>query len=199
MELINTELYRWLILPLAIFAARVVTETIGTLRIMFLARGNRVAAPLLGFFEVLLWIIVIGEIMQNLNNPMCYVAYAAGFAVGSYVGMMIETHLALGIVLVNVITRKNTDKLQESLRDNSYGFTKLDGQDIDGVENIFFIIVKRKELDNVIKIIKEFNPCAFFSIEDVRGLNEGKYPLKCTKKERHYIPHFIRRRFTRHG
>ncbi len=181
---LDSNLYQWLILPLSIFLARIVTETMGTLRIMFLARGNRFAAPLLGFFEVLLWIVIIGQVMQNLENFLCYIAYAGGFAVGSYIGMFIETRLALGIVLVNVITRKNTIKLQKSLREKDYGFTKITGKDIDGIENILFIVAKRNELQNIIKIIKEFNPCAFFSIEDVRSLNEGKYPLKETTKQR---------------
>jgi uncharacterized protein YebE (UPF0316 family) len=191
----DTNLYQWLLLPLSIFLARILTETLGTLRIMFLARGNRIVAPLLGFFEVLIWVIIIGQVMQNLENFLCYVAYAGGFAVGSYAGMVIETKLALGVVMINVITRKNTKDLQESLRENNYGFTKIAGRDIDGLENILFIIAKRKELENVIKIIKKFNPCAFFSIEDIRGLNEGKYPLKDSKNPRNNFHDFLKKYF----
>lgn len=167
-----------ILLPLSIFVARLINETIGTLRIMFLARENRVIAPILGFIEVLMWIIIIGQIMQNLNNVFCYIAYAGGFAVGNLVGMLIENKLAMGITLIHVITRKNTVALQKNLRKNNYGFTKIAGRDIDGIENILFIIVKRKELNNVIKIIKNFNPNAFFTTEDVRNINTGKYPLK---------------------
>lgn len=172
------EAYKWILLPLSIFVARLINEAIGTLRIMFLSRGNRVVAPILGFIEVLMWIIIIGQIMQNLNNVFCYIAYAGGFAVGNLVGMLIENKLAMGITLIHVITRKNTVELQKNLRKNNYGFTKIAGQDIDGIENILFIIVKRKELNNVIKIIKNFNPNAFFTTEDVRDINTGKYPLK---------------------
>lgn len=174
----NFEAYKWILLPLSIFVARLINEAIGTLRIMFLARGNKVVAPLLGFIEVLMWIIIIGQIMQNLSNIFCYIAYAGGFAVGNLVGMLIENKLAMGVTLIHVITRKNTVALQENLRKNNYGFTKIAGKDIDGIENILFIIVKRKELNNVIKIIKNFNPNAFFTIEDLRNINAGKHPLK---------------------
>jgi len=120
--------------------------------------------------------------MQNLDNALCYVAYAGGFALGSYLGMGLERKLAIGTVLVNVITRKNTLSLQKSLKKNNYGFTQIGGKDIDGKESIIFIFVKRKELNNVERIIKEFNPNAFFSVEDVRDVNEGRYPLKSNKK-----------------
>ncbi len=196
----NLETYQWIILPFSIFVARVVNEAIGTLRIMFLARENRVVAPILGFIEVLMWIIIIGQIMQNLNNVLCYIAYAGGFAVGNFVGMYIENKLAMGVTLIHVITRKNTTALQKNLRKNNYGFTKIAGKDIDGIENIIFIIVKRKELNNVIKIIKDFNPNAFFTTEDVRNINTGKYPLKgetiASSLSNRFNSSFIKKYFT---
>lgn len=194
-ELLNTDLYRWMILPLSIFVARLITETIGTLRIMFLSKGNRVLPPIMGFFEVLLWVVIIGQIMQNLDNVLCYIAYAGGFAVGSVIGMTIESKLSLGAVLVHVITRKNTVNLQKSLKENDYGFTSIKGKDIDGVENMIFIIVKRKELKNVVRLIKEFNPKAFFSVGDVRNVSEGVHPLKGKKRYQNYGPHFLKKYF----
>jgi uncharacterized protein YebE (UPF0316 family) len=182
-EIFDQNLYQWLILPLSIFIARILTETLGTLRIMFVSRSNRLIAPILGFFEALLWILIISQVIQNLENALCYIAYAGGFAMGIFLGMAIENRLALGVVMVQVITRKNTTKLQRSLRAHNYGFTKIGGRDIDGRENILFIVSRRKELPEVIKIIKEFNPCAFFSVEDIRGLNEGNYPLVQRKEQ----------------
>ncbi|HPU94760.1 MAG TPA: DUF2179 domain-containing protein [Candidatus Gracilibacteria bacterium] len=176
--LFSPEIYKWLVLPLSIFLARAIDETIGTLRIMFLSKGNKTMAPIMGFFEVLIWIVIIGQIMQNLDNALCYVAYAGGFAVGNLVGMIIEKKLAMGTMMINVITRKNTTNLQKSLKANNYGFTRIGGKDIDGFENMLFIVVKRKELDNVIRIINEFNPHAFFSVNEISKVNEGNYPLK---------------------
>ncbi|HEV57052.1 MAG TPA: hypothetical protein ENN87_06090, partial [Phycisphaerales bacterium] len=93
------------LLPVAIFVARICDVSVGTLRIIAVARGRRVAAAILGFFEVLIWITVISHVMQNLTNPWCYVAYAAGFATGNYVGIRIEQMLAMGQLVVRVITR----------------------------------------------------------------------------------------------
>jgi len=176
----SPELYKWLILPLTIFAARAVNEAIGTLRVMFLSKGNKTMAPIMGFFEVLIWIVIIGQIMQNLDNVFCYIAYASGFALGNVIGITIEKKLAMGVMMINVITKKKTVKLQKALKLNNYGFTAVAGKDIDGTGDMLFIIVKRRELDNVIKIINEFNPCAFFSVNEISKVNEGNYPLKTT-------------------
>ncbi|TLN28429.1 DUF2179 domain-containing protein [bacterium] len=96
-------LYAWVILPIIIFFARVCDVTLGTIRIIFVSRGKRNIAPLLGFFEVLIWIVVIGQLVQHLQSVTSYLGYAAGFAVGNFVGMYIEDHLALGTLIVRAI------------------------------------------------------------------------------------------------
>src|SRR4030042_5365997 len=88
------ELFRWVLLPALIFLARIADVTLQTLRILFVSRGNRILAPLLGFFEVLIWILVIGQIMQNLDHALCYIAYASGFAAGTWGGIVIDDKLA---------------------------------------------------------------------------------------------------------
>ena len=91
----NSQVFAFVVVPILIFAARALDVSIGSVRVIFLARGRRVAA-ILGFFEVLIWLVVITQIMQNLSNPVTYIAYAAGFATGTYVGILLEGKLALG-------------------------------------------------------------------------------------------------------
>ena len=80
MEIFSGDNFYYLVLPSIIFLARICDVSIGTLRIIFVSRGKKNIAPILGFFEVLIWIIVIGKIMQNASNMACYIGYAAGFA-----------------------------------------------------------------------------------------------------------------------
>ena len=87
MILLNSGFYAWLILPLLIFLARVADVSIGTIRLIFISRGLKYLAPVVGFFEILIWLLAIGQIMKNLSNPACYIAYAGGFAMGNFVGM----------------------------------------------------------------------------------------------------------------
>jgi uncharacterized protein YebE (UPF0316 family) len=166
--------FDYFILPLMIFLARICDVTIGTIRIIMVSRGQRRLAPILGFFEVLIWLIAIGRIMQNLDNWMCYIFYAAGFATGNYIGILIEERLAVGIVQLQIITQKDPSKLINALKDAGYGITHHNAEG--GVSgrwvSMIYSIVKRAELDKVVGLILEHNPNAFYSIGDVRYVNK---------------------------
>jgi len=174
----QVQLYAWVILPLLIFLARIVDVTLGTVRLIFVSRGFKYLAPVAGFFEVLIWILAIGQIMQNLSNPVCYLAYAGGFATGNYVGILIAERLSLGIVLVRVITQRPADPLLKCLRERDYGVTSVDGQGANGPVQVVFTIVPRREVDTVVGLVKTFNPQAFYSIEEVGFVAEGVFPAR---------------------
>jgi uncharacterized protein YebE (UPF0316 family) len=137
-------------------------------------------APVIGFFEVLIWLLAIGQIMQNLSNVFCYIAYAGGFAAGTYFGISLERKISLGIVIIRVITRKDATELVTRLNESDFGVTSIDAQGAKGKVNIIFTIVKRRDLENVVSLIKAYNPNAFFSVEDVRSVSEGIFPLPLT-------------------
>lgn len=166
-------LFSWVILPVLIFIARVIDVSIGTFRLIMVSRGLRSKAALLGFFELLIWIVAIGQIIHNLDNFMMYIAYAGGFATGTWVGMKIEESVSLGVVLVRIITRQDARELIDYLRSRKIGITTVDAQGREGAVIIIFSIVKRQQLPNVINIINHYNPRAFYSIEDVRFVKEG--------------------------
>ncbi len=173
---INSELFTWVILPLAIFLARIIDVSLGTMRIIFVAHGRRNLAPLFGFFEILVWIVAMGQIVRNLTNPLCYIAYAAGFAAGNYVGLTLEDRLAIGMVAVRVILVQQADELATRLRQAGFGATHLPAYGASGQVGLIFTIIKRKDLEEVIKIIQEVNPKAFYTIEEVRSANQGYFP-----------------------
>src|SRR4051812_31974501 len=105
-----------LTLPLSIFCAEVCVVTLSTVRIIFVSRGRKFLAPLLGFFEVAIWLFAIGQIMKNLNDVSCYLAFAAGFTLGNFLGILLEGRLAIGTLLVRVITPRDATCLVEGLR-----------------------------------------------------------------------------------
>lgn len=176
--LLNSGLYAWFILPLLIFVARVADVSIGTVRVIFVARGLKYMAPTIGFFEILIWLLAIGQIMKNLSNPACYVAYAGGFAMGNFVGIWIAEKLSLGVVLIRVITKKDASELVEYLKSGDYGVTSVDGHGMAGEVKVVFTIVPRREVQNVVELIKRFNPRAFYSIEEVGFVERGMFPAK---------------------
>ncbi len=174
-------------IPLLIFFLRICDVSLGTIRIIFVSRGNKIIAPLLGFFEVFIWVLAISHIISHLDNWMNYFAYAGGFAAGNYFGMKIEERLAVGVSLVRIITKKELPSLSISLNEGGYPTTLLDGHGRDDDVSIIYTIVKRKNLPKVIDLIKRSNPKAFFTVEDIRYISHENYlPVQNARHRRFY-------------
>jgi len=190
---IDPEFFSLFIVPIFIFFARICDVTIGTMRIIFVSRGMKTVAPLLGFIEIFIWIVAIGQIFQNLTNPINYLAYAAGFATGNYVGMFIEERLAIGLALVRIITQRDATNLIDYLRAAGYGVTVIDAQGKLGPSKVIFSVIRRKNLRDVENAIHQFNPRAFYSIEDVRRAAEGTFPASVPGPTPFRLGRFIRK------
>ncbi len=137
-----------------------------------LPRGIKESLLLSVFFEVLIWITAIGRVMQNLDNWICYVAFAGGFAAGNYTGMIIDERLALGYELVRVITKAKAGGLVRALRNEGYGTTQVQAYSSEGEVAIVYIIINRKKLKSVVEMIRKFNPRASYTIEDIRHVSK---------------------------
>lgn len=161
-------IFKWFILPLLIFLSRIFDVSFGTIRVILITKGYKYIAPILGFFEVLLWITVAAQLMSNINNFLYYVAYAGGFAFGTFVGINIESKLSIGTVIFRIMTQGDSSNLLDKFKEMKYGVTKIQGFGSRGPVDVIFTIVKRKKINDVVSIIKEFNPKAFYTIEDIK-------------------------------
>ncbi|MBN1830198.1 MAG: DUF2179 domain-containing protein [Deltaproteobacteria bacterium] len=174
--ILNSPLFTWLILPLLIFSARILDVSIGTIRIIYISKGMKFLAPIFGFFEVLIWLLAVVQIIKNMTNPVYYIAYASGFATGNYVGMVIEERVAVGKVILRIITQQVAGELLSFLRSAGYGITTVDAEGGRGPVKIIFMVLNRRDLERTICEVRHFNPKAFFSVEDVRMVREGIFP-----------------------
>jgi len=172
----DSVLFTWVVLPIFIFLARIVDVTIGTIRIVFISRGSRYLAPVLGFFEVFIWLLAIRQVLANLSNIFCYIGYAAGFAMGNYIGMIIDEKLAMGRLVLRVITQKGAEKLTESLRRKGFGVTHVPAEGSRGQVSLVYMVINRRDLEKAIRCIDKYNPNAFYTIETVRYAREGIFP-----------------------
>jgi uncharacterized protein YebE (UPF0316 family) len=169
----NSDFFSFVIIPILIFLARICDVSIDTIRIIYVSKGKRNIVPFLGFVQVLIWIIAISKIMENLDHYINYVAYAAGFATGNFIGMMIEEKLAMGIQMIRVFAHEKGPDLVRMLSENGYGATVVEAYGARGNVHLIYIIVQRNKISNVLEIINMFNPKAFYTIEDVRSANQG--------------------------
>lgn len=167
--------YSWVILPILIFISRIGDVTLGTLRHVIASRGHKNLSPVLGFFEVFIWIVIVSQIMKEANNFACYIGWAAGFAAGNYIGLLIEERIALGLQIIRIITNQECTHLISQLQHANHGTTVIEGQGAKGPVKIILTVVKRKNIDPILKIIFKNNPDAFYSIEDIRDVNRGVF------------------------
>ncbi|MFC2089549.1 DUF2179 domain-containing protein [Bacteroidota bacterium] len=174
--------FDYIILPLLIFFARLLDVPLDTIRVIMISKGYRKLAPYIGFFQVLIWIITITRIMENLDNWLTYVAYAAGFGMGTYIGMWLEERIAIGKELLRIITRQPADDLIKVLREQGYMVTVVNGQGREGEVGILFLVLKRKVINDAIALIKQFNPQAFYTVEDMRYVRDPEVITAGRKK-----------------
>lgn len=162
-------------MPLLIFFARMSDVTLATLRNIFVSKGFKHIVPFIGFFEVLIWLLAARQVFGSLSNPMCFLAWAAGFSTGTYIGMRIDEYLALGMQVVRVITDQRYEELVNAFRTHKHGITIVDAHGAVGPVKLIFTVVKRKNMAKVIQLINAHCPGAFYSIEDVRSYSHGVF------------------------
>lgn len=168
--------YPWL-LPIVIFVGRICDVTLGTLRIIFVSKGEKKKAPIVGFFEVFIWVVIISQVFANANSIISYIAYAGGYATGNYVGILVENKIAFGFQLLRIYTKKDGHELTRLLNKSGFGSTSIKGQGAVSEVDIIETVVSRKSQKKVIAIIDSFDPNAFYLIEDIRSKQKGIFAL----------------------
>ena len=175
-ELSDNFTFSHFILLALIFVARICDVTLGTLRIIFVSKGYKSIAPILGFFEVLLWIIVVSQLLNSVDSWFKYLAFAGGFATGNFVGMKIEERIAIGTMLVRITMSKNARELMNMLNENGFGTTLVEAEGAKGKVNIIMSVVSRKSINDVQKMLADYDENLFYCIEDVRSVTKGVFP-----------------------
>jgi uncharacterized protein YebE (UPF0316 family) len=156
-----------------IFTLRVCDMTLDTLRVLFVMRGKKRIAWILGFCQSAIYILAIGRVLSQLGNPLNIIGYAAGFATGNVAGMIIEERIAIGHTLLNIISPHRGSAVVTHLRDHGYAVTELSGRGKDGMVSMINCSVLRKQIDTVHQLVYEIDPEAFITAEEVRPIRRG--------------------------
>ncbi len=159
--------------PVLIFILRIFDVSLSTLRILLSMRNQRVMVPIIGFFEVLIWIFAVGSAIRNLESVWHVLGYAGGFAMGNIVGLWIEGKLAIGLATLRIISRAGGVEIAEALRDRGYGVTEFFGQGREGRVEIVYTAVARREIPRVLDEVSRWDPEAFVTVEEPREIRRG--------------------------
>lgn len=152
-------------IPWLICLARICDVSIGTVRMILVINGQRYTAALLGFFEVIIWVLAVGGAIKYLEHPSALIGYGVGFAVGTLFGMALEERIALGCRLVRVVNPDRSVHVAKTLRDRGYRVTEIEGHGLRGPVEVAFLVIKRRKLRRVLSLIEGAAPNAFVTVE----------------------------------
>ena len=156
-----------LLAALSIFFLRLLDQTLGTLRVLYVNKGKPVFGAVMGFIESAIWVVAISQVIQDLNDPFLIFGYALGFASGTIMGSYIENTIAIGDIVVRIFAPKETESMgvAKELREKGFGVTIVNGEGLQGEVSITWCVTPRKRLKEVLKIVSEFNPDAYVTTE----------------------------------
>lgn len=159
--------------PVLIFFLRITDVSLATVRVLLVIRNAKVLVPLIGFFEVLIWIFVVGTVVTHLGSPWHVAGYAAGFAAGNLVGMFMEERLALGLATVRTVVKSGGAELAAALRQAGFGVTETEGRGKDGPVEVLYSVIPRRQVARFVKMVDHGAPDSFVVVDEPRAVRRG--------------------------
>ncbi len=160
-------------MPIAILLLRTTDITMSTLRTFSVARGRRMTAWLIGFFQALLFVTAVSAVLTQLGNPLNLLAFAAGFATGNVLGITIDGMLAPGKSLLRIYSSAHGEELAHTLRALGHGATLVSGQGRGGTVSMIYCYVPRRQVHKIKRQVIVLDPQAYLSVENVRQIRGG--------------------------
>lgn len=152
---------------LFIILARIGDVSMGTLRTICVVQGRRRVAPILAFFEVLLWVLVVSKVVTSLHQPIYAVSYALGYSLGNFVGMTIERRIAMGEQVIRVFTHHGAE-LATALRNEGFRVTEFVGKGRDGPITLLFLQTNRRQVYGLAERLHRLDPSCYYVVDDIR-------------------------------
>ncbi len=162
----------WLVAGV-IFVVRVLNMTVDTIRMLTVVRGMKTITWVLGVVQTVLFVVALGSVINDLDNPLNIISYAVGFATGNVIGMLIEKRLAFGFINMTIISSLRGQELAERLRADGHAVTEIPARGKDGTVEILETSVQRKFAPGVQDLVKQIDPSAFITSRDIQPLHRG--------------------------
>lgn len=166
-----------------IFVLRVINNGIGTIRLITLARQQKLLTAVLGFIEALSFAITMAGVVTNLDNHLNLLAYCAGFSVGSWVAMELESRFITSFLIINVMTGFGGHEIALKLRENGFGVTEMDGEGRDGAVTMLRSVIAHRQAQRLMEIVRSVNPDAFIAVEHARTIRGGWMGMRPTRNQ----------------
>jgi uncharacterized protein YebE (UPF0316 family) len=158
---------------LLIFFVRVFGIALSTIRVLLMGRASRLLVGVIAFMESLTFALAFSRVVDDLTNIWNLMAYCLGFAVGTIVGTAMEQRLAAGFMTVNIVSRTQSQKITDTIREAGFGATRSAGEGASGTVGLIRSVVRRKDAPRVVDIAQAIDPNAFVTLEEARTVQRG--------------------------
>jgi len=165
----------WTVLgtALMIFCLRIVDVSMGTFRTIMVTRGHSQRAAMIGFIEIIIWLVAVSQTIKNVNNILNVICYSGGFAAGTFLGVWLEEKLAIGFVNIRVISMTKGEEIARALRQEGFGITQIDGRGQNGPVHLLHIIAFRRKIQHIMQVVDSFDKSSFVTIDEARHVMRG--------------------------
>lgn len=130
-------------------------------------------AAMIGFVEIIIYIKVLGTVVNELDNIYYLLSYATGFSLGNIIGTKVEQYLAFGDVQVRVIIDELKHDIVDKLRAEGYGVTTFKGMGRDGEKLMILVTLKRKRLNDLYACMHKEGLDGFITVNDITAYKGG--------------------------
>ena len=162
-----------LLFGIVIFLSEVVVLTLSTVRTMVTVLGESKAAFALGFMEMALWIFgTSAVILKAGEEPFLGICYALGYAVGNVAGIQAEKKLALGNVVVRIISAWKGADIAQTVRESGFMITTVAGEGSDGPVTVQFVVCRRRDMNRVLSVARKVDADLFYTFETAGGVSD---------------------------
>lgn len=160
---------------LFIFIAKCADVTLATIRTIFVVKGKKKLAFIVGIFEIIIYLFAMEKVISDMSNPFKVAAYALGFGTGNVMGIMLESKLAIGLITAQIFTSKDVEEFSSYLRDNGFGVTVIEGRGREGIKYILQVVLDRKKLPKFEKTVGIYDVNSFVTISEIRTVKGGYF------------------------
>lgn len=158
-----------------IFFVKIIEVAMATVRIVLITKGEKLKGSIIGFFEVVIWVVLAATVLTDVtNDPWKVIIYSLAFAIGNYLGSYVENKMALGTVKVEAIVKKvYGKKLSIALRSMGFAVTALDAYGRDDRKEVLVMHVPRRRTEETIQVIRAFQEDVVITVNDIRPIYGG--------------------------
>lgn len=159
------------LLCLKIFLARIMDVSLGTVRTLFIVKGNKIVSATIAFIEVLIWFFAAREALSTeISSIWIAISYALGYASGTFIGTIINEHFISGIYSIQVISDKISTRDINKIKKNNFGVSIVETVD---KKKMLFLSINKKRYKECVKLIKSIDPSSFIIINDSKVAYNG--------------------------